>query len=238
MSEVASYTGKELVLFENAVKWKKYFTSFVRPYIKTKIIEVGAGLGANTSLLNNGSAEVWVMLEPDSKMSSIIEKKINERLLPANCKLVAGHLSGLEKKTKYDTILYIDVLEHIENDRKEIQTAADLLSPGGHLIILSPAFQSLNSPFDKAIGHFRRYTKATLRESFPASLFQVDLRYLDSAGFFLSWANRFILKQKYPTQKQVNTWNRYGIPLSRIMDRIVNYSFGKSILGIWKKEEN
>ena len=238
MSEVGSYPGKELVLFETAVKWKRYFISFVRPYIKSTVIEVGAGLGANTSLLNNGSAEVWVMLEPDTKMSSIIEKKINEGLLPANCKLVTAPLSGLGKKIKYDTILYIDVLEHVENDREEIQTAADLISSGGHLIILSPAFQSLNSPFDKAIGHFRRYTKTTLRELFPASLVQVDLRYLDSTGFFLSWANRFILKQNYPTQKQVNTWNRYGIPLSRIMDRMVNYSFGKSILGIWKKEEN
>ena len=235
MSKVEAYTGEELELFEKAVKWKQYFSSFIRPYIKKNVIEVGAGLGANTPLLNDGSAQVWLMVEPDKKMSAIIEEKIKTGLLPANCKVITGTLLSIEKRPVYDTILYIDVLEHIQKDAEEIQAAADLLTPGGYLVILSPAFQSLYSSFDKAIGHFKRYTKSTLEQLFPSSLTRITVRYLDSTGYFLSAVNRFILRQKYPTQKQVNTWDRYFIPSSRIIDRIVNYSFGKSILGIWKK---
>jgi hypothetical protein len=236
MSEFVPYAGKELQLFEGAVKWKRYFSPFIKPYLKSSVIEVGPGLAPNTPLLNDGSADVWVMLEADAIMALDIEKKIKNGLLPSNCKVVGGTLSFLEKKTKYDSILYIDVLEHIKKDKEEIQLATGLLKPGGHLVVLSPAFRSLYSPFDKTIGHYTRYTKQTLRKLLPASLAEVDLRYLDSTGFFLSLANRLLLKQKYPTQAQVNTWNRYAIPVSRITDRIVNYSFGRSILGIWKKE--
>lgn len=234
MNDLSSYPGEELVLFEKATKWKQYFSSFIKPYIQQDVLEAGAGLGANTLLLNNGSARTWTLLEPDSSMSAILKKKIADHQLPGNCNLVSGTIADI-KGAQPDTIIYIDVLEHIEKDKEELEAAAALLKPGGHIIILSPAFQSLYSPFDKAIGHYRRYTKPTLRKLIPGSLSEVQLRYIDSTGYFMSLMNRMVLKQKYPTQTQVDTWNNYAVPLSRIMDRIVIYSFGKTILGIWKK---
>jgi hypothetical protein len=74
-----------------------------------------------------------------------------------------------------------------------------------------------------------------LKKLIPGSLAPVQLRYLDAAGYFISMMNRAVLKQKYPTQKQVNTWDKYIVPVSGIMDRIVFYSFGKTILGTWRK---
>jgi ubiquinone/menaquinone biosynthesis C-methylase UbiE len=234
MNDLSSYPGEELILFEKATKWKKYFSSFIQPFIKKEVIEAGAGLGSNTLLLNNGSAHSWTLLEPDTQMSALLQKKISEHSLPANCTLVSGTIKEL-KGQHPDTIIYIDVLEHIEKDKEELQAAAELLSPGGHLIVLSPAFQSLFSAFDKAIGHYRRYTKASLKKVVPGKLEKVQLRYLDSTGYFMSLMNRALLRQKYPTQKQVNFWNDYAIPVSRITDRIVLFSFGKTILGTWKK---
>ena len=222
------------MLFEKALKWKRYFSSFIKPYIQKDVVEAGAGIGANTLLLNDGSARSWTLLEPDTGMAAGLEKKLQQHELPANCKVVSGTLTQL-KGFPADTIIYIDVLEHIEKDKEELEAAAELLKPGGHVIILSPAFQSLFSPFDKAIGHYRRYTKATLRKIIPGQLEEVQLRYLDSTGYFMSLMNRMLLKQKYPTQKQVNFWNNYAVPVSGITDRIVLYSFGKTILGTWRK---
>ena len=238
MHDLSSYPGEELLLFEKAVKWKRYFSSFIRPYINTEVLEVGAGLGSNTLLLYNDTAQKWILLEPDTTMASLLEKKVRTNELPARCQVIRGTLSMLEKIQQFDTIIYIDVLEHIEDDIQEIETATHLLKPGGRLIILSPAFRFLYSRFDKAIGHYRRYTKPTLKKVIPSSLKKISIRYLDSTGFLMSLANRLFLKQEYPTQKQVNFWDRYGIPVSRIMDRILFFSFGKTILGIWKKEES
>lgn len=234
MHDLSSYQGEELVLFEKAVNWKRYFSSFIKPYLKGTVIEAGAGIGGTTQLLNDGSATSWILLEPDTKMAAHLEMKLGYLQLPGNCKVINGTMTQLTGITA-DTIIYIDVLEHIEQDQIELENAAALIKPGGHIIVLSPAFPSLFSPFDKAIGHYRRYTKASLKRIVPASLEQVQLRYLDSLGYFMSKTNRLVLRQKYPTQAQVSMWDRYFIPLTRITDRIVNYSFGRSILGTWKK---
>ena len=91
------------------------------------------------------------------------------------------------------------------------------------------------SPFDKAIGHFRRYTKNRVQQAVPAELNKVTLRYLDSVGLMASVANKMFLKQSYPTLKQVRFWDSAMVPVSRFTDPLFLYSIGKSVLGIWQK---
>ena len=235
MTESMKYSGQELKLFGKATNWKKYFSQLIQPFIHGKVLECGAGIGATTNMLNSGVCNQWILLEPDTEMAELLRKKISLNELPSNCKVIEGTISSFETKPQFDTILYIDVLEHIENDKLEMETAAACLNPGGHLIILSPAFQSLYSKFDNAIGHYRRYKRKELSTLIPGTLKLKSLRYLDSSGFFLSFTNRFLLKQKYPTEKQVRFWDKLVVPVSKISDRVFNYSFGKSILGIWQK---
>jgi len=99
---------------------------------------------------------------------------------------------------RFDTILYVDVLEHIEKDYAEVALSARRLKPGGHLIALSPAHCWLYSPFDQAIGHFRRYTKQTFAGLTPPVLEIICLRYLDSVGMLASLGNRLILNRSMP----------------------------------------
>ncbi len=236
MDELIKYQGQELNLFEKAISWKKYFSQLIQPYIHGAVLECGAGIGATTKMLNNGTNTEWTLLEPDKEMAKLLRNKISRNELPSNCKVIEGTISTLENRSQFDTILYIDVLEHIKNDNTEIEMAALRLNSGGHLIILSPAFTSLYSKFDNAIGHYRRYTKKKLKSLLPASLKLKSLRYLDSSGFFLSFTNRFLLKQKYPTERQLYFWDKLLIPVSKISDKVFNYSFGRSILGIWEKK--
>ena len=111
------------------------------------------------------------------------------------------------------------------------------MAPGGNLIILVPAHNYLFSPFDKAIGHFRRYNKKMLKKAAPKNLVQKKLIYLDSFGLFASLANKLLLKQSYPTLKQIKFWDNYIVPISRVMDKILFYSVGKTVVGIWQKPE-
>jgi cyclopropane fatty-acyl-phospholipid synthase-like methyltransferase len=233
MSASFKYTGEELELFQHAKHWKKYFSRQIQPRIKGSVLEVGAGIGATTLLLNDGTAENWLMLEPDENMSCKLQKKINDGKFPANCQVKSGTISQVN--TSFDTIIYIDVLEHIKEDQLEIEKAAKLLNTGGHIIILGPAIQLLYNPFDKAIGHYRRYNKKMLRSIIPDKFQLISNRYYDSVGFFASLMNKLFLRKKYPTQQQVLFWDKWLIPVSRITDKLFFHSFGKSIIGIWKK---
>jgi predicted SAM-dependent methyltransferase len=132
--------------------------------------------------------------------------------------------------------LFIDVIEHIENDTDELKKASSFLKPGGHLIVLVPAHNYLYSEFDKSIGHFRRYNKKMLIEVAPKELKQIDLRYLDSLGLLASLANKWFLKQDYPELKQIKFWDNFIIPISKITDILSFYSIGKTVIGIWQKK--
>ena len=233
MNEQYKYPGDELILFQNATHWKTYFSRIIRPYIKGTVLEAGAGIGGTTTLLNDGSSPKWILLEPDASLSKSLQQKIDLKALPANTILQTGTIDNIIEK--YDTILYIDVMEHIEADKIEMQKAAARLNQGGHIIILSPAFPTLYSPFDKAIGHFRRYTRKTMSGLSPGGLRIVHNRYYDSAGFFASLMNKLFFRQHYPTLKQVLFWDRWMVPVSTVLDKILLHSFGKSIVTVWEK---
>jgi len=228
------YVGGELELFRGAANWKQYFSRSLKPFIGARVLEVGAGIGETTRYLCDGSQSEWLCLEPDPDLAKIIDQKITSGDLPACCKAKAGKLSELPV-ADFDTVVYIDVLEHIEDDRGEIDEAIRHLRQGGSLIILAPAHQWLFSEFDKSIGHFRRYDRSSLLSIVDDRLHMEKFRYLDSVGTFLSIANRMLLKQSLPTARQINFWDKFVVPISRIADPLTGYHFGKSLLAVFKK---
>jgi hypothetical protein len=144
-------------------------------------------------------------------------------------------VTDLKPEERFDTIIYIDVLEHIENDQEELKASGAHLKPGGFLVVLSPAHQSLYTPFDEAIGHHRRYNKKTLLAVVPDDLELVEMKYLDCVGATASLGNRFLLKQRTPNPKQLAVWDKLMIPLSKLVDPLLGYRAGKSVLGVWRK---
>lgn len=228
------YIGEELELFQHAVNWKKYFSSFFQPFVRGAVAEVGAGMGANVPYLINASVTSYVCIEPDSKLVSVIADKINSGELPKTCKSKQGFLES-DAKDLYDTILYIDVLEHIEDDFGEVAKAAQALKPGGHLCVLVPANPKDYTDFDKAIGHFRRYTRASLVKNIQAPLRIEWCHYLDSFGSMASKMNKLFLKQSQPTKKQILLWDKFMVPVSKIIDKPTGYRQGKSLLLVAKK---
>lgn len=231
------YIGTELEIFAHAQQWKRYYGSLIKPYLGERVLEVGAGIGTTTTSLHVSQVKEWVCLEPDADFVDILRQKIQDGELPAGCREIQGTVQQLPENDLYDAILYIDVIEHIEMDAAELEAASRHLKPGGSLIVLSPAHQWLFTPFDKTIGHFRRYSKKTLAALKPQHCSLVKLIYLDSAGMMLSLANKILLRQSMPTVTQIKFWDRNIIPISKILDKLLMYKLGKSIVGIWKLEK-
>lgn len=230
------YIGSELEIFKHAVNWKKYYGSFIKPYLGKEVLEVGAGIGATTEILLTAEQGRWVCLEPDGLLTEEIVKKIKNGILPPICEPRVGDISCLGEDEVFDSVLYIDVLEHIKDDGAEIARAAKHIKQGGHLIVLAPAHQFLYTPFDKAIGHFRRYSKSGLRKVVSGTALRpVCSKYLDSAGIAASMANKLLLRSAMPSKGQILFWDSFLVKASRLGDRLSFYRIGKSILGIWKR---
>ncbi|MEI7733408.1 MAG: class I SAM-dependent methyltransferase [Verrucomicrobiota bacterium] len=234
MSE-QTYVGGELALFAHAHRWKAYWISRLRPFLGGAVLEVGAGIGSNTLLLRLGNERRWVCLEPDAQLAAQLKQRIAETPACRNSEVHIGTLESLASTEVFDTILYIDVLEHIEDDCGELRRAARHLAPGGRLVVLSPAHGWLFSPFDKSIGHFRRYTAKMLASLTPPELCLARAFYLDSVGLLASAANRLLLRQSLPTLKQIQVWDRFMIPCSRILDPLTGHRLGKTVVGVWER---
>jgi SAM-dependent methyltransferase len=232
------YVGAELDLFAAVHNWKSYWSRRIRPFVAGDVLEVGAGIGSNTPFLDPGGIGRWVCLEPDAGLAAQLTANLKKAASGRTRETVFGRLQDLDSEWEFDTILYIDVLEHIEEDREELADAASRIRAGGRIIVVSPAHQWLFSPFDAAIGHFRRYNRPMLRRITPPGLHLERLFYLDSAGLVLSSANLLLLRQSMPTKAQLSIWDGFVVPISRVLDRCLVNSVGKSIVGIWRRERD
>ncbi|MBD3243890.1 MAG: methyltransferase domain-containing protein [Chitinivibrionales bacterium] len=228
------YRGSELSLFARATNWKMYTKEVVSPYVKGAVLEVGAGIGTVTKILYSGQLLAWVCLEPDRSLYHQLSKTVCTRRLP-NCRAINGTLADLRSTDQFDTIVYVDVLEHIEDDRGELLLAAEHLRQDGNLVVLAPAHQWLYSPFDSAIGHFRRYGRNTLSSALPSGVVLVKTMYLDTVGLSASALNKLLLRRMKPSIRQIVLWDRFMVPLSRPLDRLSGYRIGKSLLMVAQK---
>jgi hypothetical protein len=232
--EAGYYIGSELELFALARNWKGYWGSIVRPYLGDRVLDVGAGIGETAKLLASDRHERWVCVEPDRRMAERIGRRISARELPRICEAHTGTIDDITERN-FTSILYIDVLEHIEKDGDELGKAAERVQRDGRVIVLVPAHRSLYSRFDTAVGHFRRYTIAGLRALTPPELLCERAMYLDSIGLLASAANRLLLKSEMPTARQIAIWDGAMIPLSRLIDPVLLHKVGKSVLAIWRR---
>jgi SAM-dependent methyltransferase len=230
-----SYVGSELELFADAVHWKRYFRSAFADRLVGDVLEVGAGIGETARHLIDGRQRSWLCLEPDGRLASRLRDWASSGSVTPQPNVQIGTTVDIDPQSRFDAILYIDVLEHIEDDRAEMQRAASLLSPHGTVIVLSPAFQQLFSEFDRSVGHYRRYTRSSLAAVMPPSLRKVQLKYFDSVGFMASLANRALLRQDLPTKQQIALWDRVMIPASRFIDPLLAHSFGRSVIAVYER---
>jgi len=231
-----TYIGGELDLFALAKNWKNYVKNRIADYIRGDVLEVGAGIGGTTVALHDGIARHWVCLEPDTVLAMRLHDRLRTFKGYSTISIAVGTLDAFASYPCFDCILYIDVLEHIEDDHLQIETASRLVRPGGHIVIVSPAHMWLFSEFDKSVGHLRRYNKDGIRQLKPDDCIEQNLTYLDSIGILLSLGNVVVLRRTIPSEAQILTWDRLCIPVSRLVDRLLLGTVGKSILAVWRKQ--
>lgn len=235
MTELA-YAGSELTLFATATRWKSYWASRVAPFVGGKVLDVGAGIGATIETLTRYCPEaVWSAIEPDPVLCQHLQRLNDTGRFNPGIDITCGITADLSTAEAFDTLLYIDVLEHIEDDREELRQARRLLRHDGRLVVLAPAHPWLYTPFDREIGHFRRYTRSSLAERLGEQFDVLSIEYLDSVGMLASMANRFLLRSAHPAPRQIALWDRVLVPASQWVDPLLLRRVGKSVLAVAKR---
>ncbi len=146
------YEGWELLFFDSAKNFKQYQFDLIRNYLGESVLEIGPGNGIFSKELVLKKTRKLTLSELDTGHFQKLKKELN---LIKNVKVVQKKINELDEQ--FNTILYLDVLEHIDDHEQELKYAFEKLKPGGFLIIISPAFKYLYSAFDFSIGHKRRY---------------------------------------------------------------------------------
>ncbi|MBS1792993.1 MAG: class I SAM-dependent methyltransferase [Acidobacteria bacterium] len=237
MSKKVVYVGKDLEAMSFAVNYHKWILEEFRPFLGRNLVEVGAGTGSFSEMLLAENPESLALVEP-SGMFEFLEQNIGQLETTAR---VAYHNAIFSETAarladRPDTIIYVNVLEHIEDDRAELEKVYETLAPGGHCLIFVPALMALYGAFDEKVGHFRRYTKKEVEEKGAAAGFRVvKSKYFDFAGIFPWYVKYKLLKSDSLGSGAVTAYDKFAVPVTKQFERFLPFPVGKNILTVLRK---
>ena len=226
-----AYPGRDLEAMSVAHNYHRWIVDELKPYLGGSVAEVGAGSGSVSRLLLDGGAARLRAFEPSDNLYPLLARALRDEPRAVAVKDFF-HASNGET---FDSIVYVNVLEHIEDDRAELARAFDALNRGGHLLLFVPALGWLYSAHDREIGHFRRYSKAGLANLVAGAGFTIaKARYFDVAGI-IPWYVNFVVLQNPLSGKSIDLYDRFVVPVMRAVESTVAPPLGKNVLLVARK---
>lgn len=237
MSEKHGYAGKDLEAMSFAVNYHRWILSIFAPYLGARVVEVGAGTGSFSELLLEQRLESLSLVEPSTAMyqqlCSRMAESPNVKTYNDVFENVAGQIRSVERP---DSIIYVNVLEHIADDVHELNVIHKTLDAGGRVFIFVPALRWLHGSYDRAINHFRRYTRTELEKKCVASGFKVIAsRYFDLFGVLPWWVKYKVLQSNNMEPGAVRFYDQRVVPIARTLESSVTPPIGKNVLLIGEK---
>jgi SAM-dependent methyltransferase len=203
-------------------------------YAGQRVLEVGAGIGTITALLAPGRERV-VALEVDDFYVKRLKNRFRHQpnVEPYTSDVALADWQRLHSE-RFDSIVLSNVLEHIEDDAGAVRRFAQILSPGGKLLILVPALPLLFGAMDEAVGHYRRYTMPALRTVLEENGFEVMLlEWMNLAGIPGWLVNSRLLRRRSMPPLQLRLYDQVA-PLLAAAEARVNLPVGMSLFCVAK----
>lgn len=226
-----SYASEELDAMAKAVNYYEWIWSHFSEYCGRDIIEIGAGIGTFSSLLLGWKPEIQIeCIEPASNNYAVLGPRF---LSDPRVRTRHSFLEPCVQGSKVDTIVAVNVMEHVADDREFLRITRERLRSGGRFLLFVPALPAIYGEMDRTYEHFRRYTKSGVRKLLSESGFEVEkIRYMNFLGVFTWWFYGRVLRRKSLNSRDAALYDRFAIPLLRRLESLWEPPLGQSVLAV------
>lgn len=226
------FLARELEIIAEMPRYYDWITDKIRPHVGGRVVEIGAGIGSMSERLLPLSDDLC-LVEPSAYFSSVLHQRFTGR------DDVSFHQTSVESyleanhQGRCNTVVMVNVLEHIKDDATVLAGVRELLEKDGKLAVFVPALPFLYSKLDEAVGHYRRYLCEDLSALLRRAGFKViDIRYMDVLGILPWWLVMTLLGNTTFNPRQVRLYDTVGVPLTRAFESLFKPRIGKNILAV------
>ena len=224
---------------QSATHYNQWIFSRIAPYLKERTLEVGCGNGNFTALIAQYCSQL-VAVDLNADYVAQTKQRLSQY---EHVEVIAADATEMDSAQTFDTIILLDVLEHIEDDADLLLRLRRQLAPGGTLLLKVPAIAALYNPLDAAVGHYRRYTSQTLRQAIlkakdetTPSFAEPKIDYFNAVGILGWWLNGSVLKRSTPPGQQVGLFDRC-VPLFQTVEDWRSPPIGLSLFAAATSDE-
>ena len=230
------YAADDLAVMREARRYGAHVFGLLEPWVGARVLEVGVGIGTMSRRLVEAADEV-VGIEPNPNCAALAKEEMAGH---PRCSLRTCHFEDCDPAElashRFDTIVCVNVLEHVADDVGALRTFREILVPGGRVLLYVPAVQAAYGPLDAELGHHRRYSKRMLAHALDAAgLTCLALRYANPIGL-LGWMfNAHVIRSRAHSLGQVKIFETLIAPWALPLERIVAPPIGASLMAIGRR---
>ncbi|QGK70409.1 methyltransferase [Allosaccharopolyspora coralli] len=225
-------TGRALENDRGKPRYMAYQRELIRPHCGRTVLEVGAGTGEFADGFTG--TDRYVVTDVDPGAVSHMKERFQHR---PEVEAMQFDLDGQQVlDDPVESLIAINVLEHVEEDAAALRSLSESLRPGGSVILFVPGYQRLYGEFDRKVGHFRRYTPSTVSAAAREAELRVEVaRPVNFVGAFAWWAAVRKGGAGAPNPRLVSVYDRFLVPVTRRIEKHVRVPFGQSVLCVARK---
>jgi SAM-dependent methyltransferase len=226
---------RDLEIMADAVNYRRWIYENISSALGKRVVECGAGIGSFTLLL--AERDLVVVVDRSETAVDHIKRNLSgkKNVIPLLLDMASDEFLELGR-FEPDTVICINVLEHVEDDARALFNMHEILTRGGKLALLVPAHRFLYGSIDTVVGHHRRYDKRELIAKLRKSGFQIkDVHYMNCIAAFGWFVNNRILRRTEESPLQVRMFDRVIVPWLRRVERVIRPPFGLSLIAIGEK---
>jgi ubiquinone/menaquinone biosynthesis C-methylase UbiE len=235
VSTTSDYTVRDQQRMSRAVNYFAWQAKLAMAPLGQRVVEVGCGIGNFTRMIADRERVIGLDIEPaciaEHRKRFASQPNVSSMVMDA----LAPEFDSLRQE-RPDSVVCLNVLEHIEDDLGTLRAFAGILPVGGRAVLIVPAFMALYGPIDKHLGHYRRYTRNSFRQVAEQAGFRASqVRYMNTAGFFGWWVNAKVLRREEQSEGQIDLFDKGIVPVMEKLEGWIHPPFGQSIFAVLEK---
>lgn len=226
-----NYASEELDAMARAVNYYHWIWSYFSEFCGDDVLEVGAGIGTFSAMLLQWRPHLRIeCLEPAANNYRYLSERFQ-----SDPRVVTRHsfLEVAQGVEPVSTVVAVNVMEHVPDDREFVSLIRKRLQPGGHFLLFVPALPWIYGEMDRTYEHFRRYTRGGVEGLLRTAGFEIcQLRYMNMVGAFSWWFYGCVLRRKTLNSADAARYDRWIVPWLRKLESGWSPPFGQSVLAV------